>query len=80
MTCFSLDLLAKTGKSAPKEEPTRMMKMAAMRRAVKSFAPPPDPQLVLSSAEAVAEAAEGSAVEEERASEIVDDIAASVCS
>lgn len=44
-----LVLLVRTGKRAPAIEPRRTMKTDAIRRPVKVWAPPPEPQLRLSS-------------------------------
>ena len=49
-------------------EPMRMMKTDAMRRERKSFEPPPEPQLTLSSAEAEGELVAVAEVVEVRAS------------
>lgn len=43
-TCNQEDLRARTGKRAPKEEPTKMMNMEATRRPKRSFAPVVEPQ------------------------------------
>jgi len=48
-TCSHDDLFASTGNRAPHDEPMRMMNMDATRRLKYVSAPPPEPQLRVSS-------------------------------